>query len=55
MKNILQVKCSKKDCKVEATEKAILYGKTTPVCQEHKRTTDLGNWQHIQFDNLETV
>lgn len=41
--------CAHKFCKELSTNVAILHGNSVKVCEEHRRTTDLGNWQFIEF------
>ncbi len=43
------VRCSNNDCQEVGSETVILNGRSTQVCAEHKRTTDLGNWQGIEW------
>lgn len=43
--------CAKNNCTTEANLSATLYGKTVSVCEEHERTTSLGNWEGIKFNS----
>lgn len=43
-------KCSHQDCNIKACDTSILNGHAVQVCTEHKRTTELGNWEGIQFN-----